>query len=89
MAEISRINMDAARFDPEKEFGTPDKLAEAIGMTRGQKIAALDRWSKQVLDRLGATSEGMPTHRTSGRDMQLIDEIQAVLAGLKAAGDKP
>lgn len=84
MAEISRINMHAARFDPEREFGTPDKLAAAVAMTRGQKIAALERWSRQVLDRLNASSEGMPTHRTSTRDIELSEQIQATLAGLKA-----
>lgn len=85
MTEISRINMDNARFDPEREFGTPDKLAASIAMTRGQKIAALERWSQQVLDRLNASGEGMPTNHTSGTDLDLLEQIRAGVEALKKA----
>lgn len=69
--------MDTARFDPEREFGSPDKLVDSVAMTRGQKIAALERWSQQVLDRLKAGGEGMPTHRTSSTDIELLERIRA------------
>ncbi len=83
MSQISHINMDTARFDPEREFGTPDKLVASIAMTRGQKIAALERWSQQVPDRMKASSEGMPTHRTSGSDHTLLEQIRAGVQHLK------
>jgi hypothetical protein len=83
MSEIVHVNMDAARFDPEREFGTPDKLVESVALTRGQKIATLERWSIQVLDRFKASGEGMPTNRTSGADLELLEQIQNAIHGLK------
>jgi hypothetical protein len=85
MSEILHVDMDAARFDPEKAFGAPAKLVESIALTRGQKIAALDRWSQQVLDRLKASGEGMPTHRTSGIDLELLEQIRTASESLRKA----
>lgn len=83
MSEILHVDMDAARFDPEKAFGEPAKLVESIALTRGQKIAALERWSQQVLDRMKASGEGMPTQRRSGDDVGLLDQLRAAIATLK------
>lgn len=85
MSEISRINMEAARFDPQREFGSPQRLVESIAMTRGQKLAALERWAQQVLDRLKASGEGMPTHRSSGEDIVLLEQVQAAIGQLRSA----
>jgi hypothetical protein len=82
MSVVLKINLDAARFNPEGEFETPHDLAVSIGLTRGQKIASLDRWSQSVQQRLAATSEGMPPKGTTDHDTRLIQAIDAAHAEL-------
>ena len=86
MAEIVRINMEKARFEPESEFGTPEKLAGSIAMTRGQKIASLQRWEMQVRDRFKCPSNRAEVDpEQSARDFSLMEQIRAVLDNLKSA----
>lgn len=85
MAEIVKIDSEKARFDPESVFARPSLVAEEAGLTRGQKIATLERWEQQVLDRLAATSEGMPANDTSAHEADLLAEIKATLADLQDA----
>ena len=44
MGTISRLKPDAARHAPETQFNDPWQLAAEVGLTRGQKLAALRRW---------------------------------------------
>jgi hypothetical protein len=81
--EILSINRETARFEPASEFDTPEKLVESTGLTRGEKIAALERWSRQVMDELDATSEGMATNAPTATDTELLDRINAAIAALK------
>lgn len=83
MSELLSINPQAAKFDPAAEFDTPADLIASSGLTRGQKIAALERWAQQILDRLAATSEGMATQQTSGADTARLDDVNAAIAELK------
>lgn len=89
MSEILHINTEQARHDPETAFGSPAELVASNGLNRGQKIATLERWAQQVLDRLRAGSEGMPTHRTSPADIATLEAINAELAKLKGQGESP
>ncbi len=59
MIEISNTNVHEARFRPEVVFDGPETLELDSALTRGQKIATLDRWAADVEDRLTAASEGM------------------------------
>ena len=83
MPEIARINMEKARFDPENEFGTPEKLAGCIAMTRGQKIASLQRWEMQIRDRFKRVPMREDTERAT-RDSALLEQIRQALDGLRA-----
>lgn len=83
MAEIVKIDSEKARFDPESVFSRPRLVAEEAALTRGQKIATLERWEKQVLERLAATSEGMPANDSSAHEADLLAEIKHTLAGLQ------
>lgn len=85
--EVLSMRSDVARFDPEREFETPERLKDSLGLTRGQKIAALERWAQQVLDRLAATNEGMPTTEPPGTDTGQLDRINAAIAELKAPNE--
>ena len=83
---ISHIHShDEARFNPEGEFEHPSELASAVGLTRGEKLAALDRWEFQVERRLAAGSEGMPTWGRASADLKLLEDIRRVRETLRHA----
>lgn len=89
MSEIVNFDREKARFDPESVFARPGLVAEEEGLTRGQKIATLERWEQQVLERLAATSEGMPSYGSSPNEADLLSEIKHTLAKLKDEAAPP
>jgi hypothetical protein len=77
MSVILTINVEASRLNPEAEFETPGDLAVSLGLTRGQKIATLDRWYQSVQLRMAAGNEGMPPGESADRDTLLLASINA------------
>jgi hypothetical protein len=67
MAEIARLSRSAAKENPGEIFGTPAALVAEIMLTRGEKLAALERWRRDVLREMTATGEGMPSDAHTGR----------------------
>ena len=88
MSEIMRINPDKARQDPEAVFARPADIEKHVGLTRGQKLATLKRWEADVTQRLGATTEGMPSNDTTSDDSALLKEIKIVIEAINA-GEEP
>ncbi len=84
MGEISNLNPESARFNPESQFDDPEHLAEAAGLTLGQKYATLERWRMLVMERMAATNEGMPSNGRTGRDLGLLEKIDAARKSLDA-----
>jgi hypothetical protein len=82
MGEISNLNTENARFNPEGQFDDPGQLAETAGLSLGQKFATLERWRLLVQERMAATNEGMPPNGTSGRDLGLLEKIDAAQKAL-------
>jgi hypothetical protein len=76
MSTISRIKPEEARYNPESEFGHPSRLLESVAMTRGQKIAALDRWEFELQRRIDAVSEGMPTNDVGSEELELLEAVR-------------
>ena len=77
MSGPTHIDLEKGKLDPEGQFGSPEELAKASGLTVDEKIAALDCWATGVELRLTATSEGMeaPSGVTSD-DAELLRQIQ-------------
>lgn len=77
--------MPQATEDPEAVFENPGELAQHLGLTRGQKIAALERWAFVVGSRIDAVSEGMANHPEGAytRDVALRREIAQHLDELR------
>ena len=44
MTEITKLDSEKARHDPEMAFNCPQDVVNEPGMTHGQKIATLERW---------------------------------------------
>jgi hypothetical protein len=77
MSVILTINVEASRLNPEAEFETPGDVAISLGLTRGQKIATLDRWYQSVQLRMAASNEGMSPEESTDHDTLLLASINA------------
>lgn len=86
-ATISHLNHDRAIDDPESQFESPRALIEEVGLTRGEKLAALKRWAFLVDRRLASGNEGMPTYGTEPRDAELLRDVELALAELEGGAD--
>ena len=82
MSVVLKINVKVARLNPEAEFETPHDLSASLGLTRGQKLATLDRWYQSVQRRMEATNEGMSPEGTTDHDTLLLAAIDAAQAEL-------
>lgn len=85
MSEIARLQRDVAKHDPRRLFSSPRDLVADVMLTRGEKIATLDRWRTMILEELAAANEGMQTRGATGLQTQVLDEIEKVRAELVAA----
>ena len=55
-------------------------IVQTPGLTRGQKIAALERWNQTLLDRIRATGEGMePPPGQTAEEAATVEEISKAL----------
>ncbi len=82
-SKITQLNHERATQDPESQFDSPSALAQEVGLTRGEKIAALERWAQLVDRRLASGYEGMPTYGTEPRDAELLRQIELQKAKLE------
>jgi hypothetical protein len=80
MGTILRINSELARKNPEQVYTRPADIIGEIGLTRGQKIAALKRWEGRVQARLGHA----PENAHAFGDVCLLSAIKDARASLEA-----
>ena len=83
MPEIGQINRTDAKHNPAQSYDSPDAIIAEVMMTRGEKLATLERWGKTIIDEMNATSEGMKTAGTSGDLVQKLDAVNKAIAQLK------
>jgi hypothetical protein len=76
MAKIGQLNVEAARLDPERHFASPLDIVTEPMLTRGEKLATLERWKLQIYQQLDAGSEGMRTVGTSATQTDVLDRIE-------------
>lgn len=76
MTEIARIERETAKHDPRQVFASPNDLVGEQMLTRGEKIATLNRWRAMILQELAAAGEGMQTHGVSSSQVRELDEIE-------------
>ncbi len=70
-AQILHLNRYAAKYEPESWFGSPDDLVNEVGLTLGEKLATLERWSSLVQRRLSSIDEGMTQDTAEPDDSEL------------------
>ena len=76
MTKGKALNRDAAKQQPESAFSRPLAIVDEKLLTKGEKLAALERWQHSILEQLRATSEGMPTEGVSAGYMEALEEIE-------------
>jgi hypothetical protein len=87
MSEIMHLDIEKARLEPDAVFARPADLVQAVGLTRGQKIAALRRWELLMHDKMRATDEGMEA--PTGRPTTEATTIQAIGEALESIAAPP
>lgn len=79
MGEIGRIRPEVAKFNPERVFAGPLSVVDEVMLTRGEKIATLERWRQSIFQELNAASEGMQTRGTSSTQSRVLQDIDEAL----------
>ena len=80
MPEIGQINRTNAKLNPGQVFESPEAIVGEVMMTRGEKLATLERWAQTTVDEMNASSEGM---RTGGMADGLVQRLDAITRAMK------
>lgn len=83
LADIKPFNRDAAKQQPESWFSEPMDIVGHPLLTRGEKIATLERWRLNLLYELAAASEGMHTRGHSGAQLATLSSIEEARSRLR------
>jgi hypothetical protein len=70
------LDRDAAKQNPETVFESPLEIVSEVLLTKGEKLATLDRWRLSILGQLDASNEGMPTRGCSSRQLIALEGIE-------------
>ncbi len=74
---VSQLNRSLAKQDPEGTFESPLGIVNEMMLTRGEKLATLDRWRQAILEQLVAQGEA--------KRAQLLGEIEEARTRLRSA----
>jgi hypothetical protein len=76
MPTFRTLDRDVAKQHPENVFESPLELVNEVLLTKGEKLATLERWRSSVLGQLDASNEGMPTRDYSNRQLVVLEAIE-------------
>jgi hypothetical protein len=83
MSEVRALNRDAAKQQPENVFESPLEIVNEILLTKGEKLATLNRWRRSILGELDASNEGMATRGYASEELKVLVEIEHAKARLR------
>jgi hypothetical protein len=84
MSTPKALNRDDAKQRPDAYFTSPlDIVAEPL-LTRGEKLATLDRWRLMVSEELNASGEGMRTQGYSAEQVRTLERIEEARRKLRS-----
>jgi hypothetical protein len=75
MTTIAKLDRSRAKEMPSSVFDAPHEIASEILLTRGEKLATLERWRRDVMREMSASTDGM---RTNGVSDALIQQLAAI-----------
>lgn len=76
MTENKPLDRETAKQEPEAAFERPLEIVDEKLLTRGEKLATLERWRQNILEQLKATGEGMPPDGASAERTGVLEEIE-------------
>lgn len=85
MQEIGSIKASVAKHDPGSVYASPLDLVGEVMLTRGEKIATLERWRQSVLQQMAAADDGMRTQGVSDKLAKTLGDIAAALQELQSS----
>jgi hypothetical protein len=89
MAEVSALNRDIAKQQPESVFESPLEIANEILLTKGEKLATLNRWRVSILGELGASNEGMATRGYTRGQLTVLEQIEEAKVRIEEHPEAP
>ena len=84
MAKPRVLNRDEAKFRPDAVFGSPLDIVSEKLLTRGEKLATLERWRHGIMAQLTASGEGMQTRGYSHEHAKVLEQIERAKVQLGA-----
>jgi len=76
MPTLRTLDRDVEKQHPENVFESPLEIINEVLLTKGEKLATLERWRSSVLGQLDASNEGMPTRGYSNRQLVVLEAIE-------------
>jgi hypothetical protein len=76
------VDRYAAKQKPESVFESPLEIVNEVLLTKGEKLATLERWRLSILDQLDASNEGMATRGYSSQQLMTLEAIGEAKARL-------
>jgi hypothetical protein len=83
MTGVRALNRDTAKQTPESVFESPLEIVNEILLTKGEKLATLNRWRLSILGELDASNEGMATLGYASEQLTVLEAIEQAKARLK------
>ena len=83
MTEVHSLDRDAAKQNPESVFESPLDIVNEVLLTKGEKLATLERWRLSILGQLDASNEGSATRGYSSQQLIIVEAIGEAKARLK------
>jgi len=83
MTGMRALNRDTAKQMPESVFESPLEIVNEILLTKGEKLATLNRWRLSILGELDASNEGMATLGYASEQLTVLEAIEQAKARLK------
>ena len=80
------MDREKAKQNPESVFDSPLSVVEEVLLTKGEKIATLNRWRQAILGELSASGEGMRTYGVPSERARLLEQIEDARGRLSADG---
>ena len=75
MSEIAHLNVEAAKQNPGQFFDAPGDIIGELMLTRGEKIATLERWRLMILQQMASADDGMRTQGFSPAQSDILQQI--------------
>jgi hypothetical protein len=84
MTEVRALNREIAKQQPEFVFRTPLELVNEVLLTKGEKLATLERWRLSIVGELDASNEGMATRGYASKQLRVLEAIEDAKARLNS-----